>query len=348
MSRVRDIAGRLRRPRRRARLWVSARPYHAALGTLAVLLALTIGATLYTAGVARDEARRQNERDAATTVQTIERRLFAYSEALVAVRGLFEIDPQPSRARFAQFVHSLQLEERYPGVRVVSFARAIDATDAPRLTREVRGDASATRAGYPPFTVRPNGRRTRLVVLSYLEPIAGNEPALGFDLLSDPARARAVEITQSTGRPSATAPTRLVQDPSNRPAFVFMLAVRNVGGPLTSARTGRLLGVVTAAFAVDDLLDVILADRARGDDVEVYDVGPTSATTPKRPSRATVIYDRDGELQAPRPDAARAPVAIDVGGRRWLVYAAPRGGTPAAGVPWLVAGGCTLLSLLGS
>ncbi|MDX6718640.1 MAG: hypothetical protein QOJ63_894 [Solirubrobacteraceae bacterium] len=328
---------------------MAAHPYRWAALVLVLALCATAGASLYTVGVARDQAGQRADRDAALAVRTLDRRLVAYGEVLVAVRGLFEVDPHPSRARFAQFVASLQLDERYPGVRVLSFARAVDAVDAASFAREVRRDASAKPAGYPPFAVHPHGRRTRMMVLDYLEPVTGNEPALGFDLLTDPARARAVEITQTTGRPAATAPTRLIEDPTHRKAFVFMLAVRNLTGKPTSPRTGRLQGVVTAAFEVDDLLAGILADRTPEDDFEVYDVGETAAPAHPGPSRATAIYDTDGSLQALRRTASPdALIPIDVGGRRWLVYFAPRGAASTAGasVPGIVAGAGALASLL--
>lgn len=327
----------------------AARPYRWAAIALVVALGATAGASLYTAGVAHDHASQRVERDAALAVRTLDRRLVAYGEVLVAMRGLFDVDPRPTRARFAQFVASLQLDERYPGVRVIGFARAVDARGAVSLAREVRRDSTARSAGYPPVAVHPPGHRTRTMVLSYLAPVAGNEPALGFDLLTDAPRARTIDITQSTGRPAATAPTRLVQDPTDRKAFVFMLAVRDLGRKPTSARTGRLEGVVTASFEVDDLLAGVLADRRPEDDLEVYDVGETAAPTRQAASRANVIYDRDGSLQALRPAGSHALTPIDVGGRRWLVYFASRGAhasTPGASVPWIIAGGGTLASLL--
>jgi diguanylate cyclase (GGDEF)-like protein/PAS domain S-box-containing protein len=346
-SRLARRAGELPRA---ALVRVSARPFRWAALVLVVALGATAGASLYTAHVARRQVDHRVSRDAGLAVRALDRRLLAYGEMLVAVRGLFEVDPHPSRARFAQFVASLQLDERYPGVRVLSFARAVDAGHLPSLAREVRRDATAKPGGYPPFAVHPRGRRARMMVLEYLEPVAGNERALGFDLLSDPARERTIAISQSTGRPAATAPTRLVQDPTNRKAFVFMLAVRNLAATPTRPHAGALQGVVTAAFEVDDLLAGILADRMPEDDFEVYDVGESASSAGRAPSRATAIYDRDGSLRALRrtgsPDAL---IPIDVGGRRWLVYFAPRGAqasTPGAGVPWIVAGAGTLASLL--
>lgn len=331
-----------------------ARPLLWAALALAVLLAGTAVATVFTARVADDNARKRVERDGGAAVQALDRRLVAYGDVLVAVRGLLEVDPHPSRARFAKFVRSLQIEERYPGVRTVSFARSVDEV---ALSGYVRGQRKAPRGrtdGYPPFAVHPRRRHPRrLMVLDRLEPIAGNEKALGLDLLTNPARAAAVERTLNTGRPAASAPTQLVQDPSGRPGFVFMLAVRDIGGPLTSARTGRLHGVVTAAFNIDELLGGALATRAEDHELEVYDVGLSTASAHAAPLAANLIHDSDRTPDAARGvDRRRALLSpLDIGGRRWLVYYAPRGGhasAPGGELPWIVAVAGTLGSLLAS
>ena len=175
-------AAELLRLARGVRSRASERPVRWAASLLVALVAITAGATLYTAHVGRAQARQHADRDAELAVRTIDRRLVAYGEVLVAVRGLFELDPHPSRARFARFVSSLQLEARYPGVRVVSFAQVVEGDEIAGLTRSVRRDASARRAGYPRFRVHPASGPGRKVVLEYLDPIAGNERALGFDL----------------------------------------------------------------------------------------------------------------------------------------------------------------------
>lgn len=335
---------RLARSRRR----VAARPLRWAALTLAVLLAATAGATAFTARVADDNARKRVQRDGGAAVQALDRRLAAYGDVLVAVRGFFEVDPHPTRARFAKFVRSLQLEQRYPGVRAVSFASSVDEISR---TGYLRGQRAAA-GDYPPFAIHPaRPHPRRLMVLDRLEPIVGNEAALGLDLLGDPVRAAAVERTLNTGLPAATAPTQLVQDTGRRVAFVVMLAARDIDGPLTDARTGRLRGVVTAAFDVDELLGGVLGRLAGDYDLEVYDVGLSAASAHPAPSAANLIHDADGTVDAlGGVDARRALLSpLVVGGRRWLVYYEPRGAraaTPGGEVPWIVAVGGTLASLL--
>src|SRR6516162_7701307 len=53
--------------------------------------------------------------------------------------------------------------------------------------------------------------------VTYVEPLAGNEHIVGFDLFSETGRKTAVEETIETERVTATAPIRLVQEIGDQP-----------------------------------------------------------------------------------------------------------------------------------
>ena len=53
-----------------------------------------------------------------------------------------------------------------------------------------------------------------------MEPLHGNEAALGFDLASDPVRAGAIQMTLRNHAAAATTPIRLVQDPGDPTAII--------------------------------------------------------------------------------------------------------------------------------
>jgi len=314
------------------------------------MLAATAVATAYTSRIARHESRDHLVREADTTVQAIDRRMAAHGEVLRALRGLFQIDPHPSLDRFRKFVHSLRVEERYPGVRALSFARAVDSTQLASFDREARRRMAESTPAYSRFAIHPRGRRPHYVAVEYIEPLATNKAALGFDLLSEPARARATRSSQSSGQAAATAPLRVVQDRVASRALLLMLAVRDVGGSLASRRTGRFQGVVTGAFHVQDLIGSILGTQKRDFDLEIYDVGASAAASFDQPSRANSIYDLDHRLEGlRRPDGLHGTLrSLDVAGRRWVVYYALRGVAAPSGLrgSWWVAIGGTLASLL--
>ena len=330
-----ERARALRGPIRRAGLF--------ALGCLV----LTAVVTAFTASVSEREGRARVDREADSAVSAIEQRMLASSEILVAVRGLFETVGSPGRARFRQFMRSLQAGSRLPGLKVVGFADHVEPFEREAFERRVRRDARASGLPYPRFSLPPG--RGPQVVLDYLEPVAGNARTFGFDLLSEPRRRETVARTQRTGQPAASAPVRLVQD--GRRAFLYMLGVRRGSGSLRAPTTDRFRGVVSAGFDVRELLDNVVARGRKDFHLEAYDVGPASGASEGRPTRAGLLYDLDAAPEAlGRLDDRRAVIRhLDVGGRRWAIYYALRGGTATTAgdrLPFTVAVGGGLASLL--
>ena len=348
-----DSAQRLSALAARANRALAGEPRRWALGALSVLLAIVVAATWWAAHTTRNEARAHVEREASAAITTLERRLTAYTEVLVGLRGLFEIDPHPSHERFRRFVRSLQVQGRFPGIRAVTFAEAVPAFGAAAFERRLARATRRAAERYPAFRVHPRRHGEPQVVVDYVDPVAGNEEAVGYDLMSEPTRRHAVERTQQTGRPASTAPIQLIQDDARQSGFLIVLAVRNVGGPLTKLATGRLRGVVTAAFETDELLRAVQRERPGGADLEVFDVGLSADGHHAPPSAQSRTYDFDGVLRAPGEiDPTRGALRpIDVAGRRWLVYYEPSDDatfTSARRLPWLVGVGGALAALLAS
>ena len=61
--------------------------------------------------------------------------------------------------------------------------------------------------------------------VTYVEPLAGNEPALGFDLNSNPARQQAIKKAVLSGKTVISAPLKLVQEKQQQYGALLLLAV---------------------------------------------------------------------------------------------------------------------------
>lgn len=339
---------RARAPLRTLTLWATGGGGPALL-LLVVLLLATAATTVFVRANVTEDAREGMRRDAAAARRAIDDRIAAYTEILLGIKGHFEASDNVTHAEFQRFVGSLAVEERYPGVQVLAFAPGVRRFERERFSARVRRQVARSGIPYPRFRVHPPGNRARYVPVAYLEPVQGNEQAFGFDLLTGRARRDAVERTQHTGRPAATAPIRLVQEAGAQRGFLLMVAVRNRSASLADPTTLRFQGVVSAAFRMGDLLAGLLPREGEDFDLEIYDVGSGDARAPARPSTRNIAYDLDGSPDAPgRVDPDRASLtSLEVAGRRWAIYyeRLADAGT-AASAPWLVGGGGLLLSVL--
>jgi CHASE1-domain containing sensor protein len=108
----------------------------------------------------------------------------------------------------------------------------------------------------------PALQRSVYAPVLYMEPIVGNEAAVGFDLLSEPVRHDVLALARDMGTLSTTHRLTLVQDQRSRSGFLSARAVYRRGAALDSVeqRRAALIGYVSAVFWVDDLIEIGLAD----------------------------------------------------------------------------------------
>jgi signal transduction histidine kinase len=315
-----------RLPRRHRLRTVLRSEWAAVLAVAALGLTITGLGAKATSAVTGHNRRQLLERRAEQNRGLIDRRGASFAEVVHGLRGLFAASEVVSRREFRTFYDNERFAERYPGALAVSFARVVPAGQVASFEAAVRADTSLDGGGYPDFAVHPSGAADITYVVDYIEPMGSNQPALGFDLASEPARRVAVEEARDTGEAIATAPIRLVQDPAERPAVLLFLAVYDTDQlPVTgAARRRHFVGVATVAMRADDMLSAVLGTQ-RDVDVEVYDVGliVEKGNVALRPEN--LVYDSNPSRRAVNA-RHRASVDLDLGTRRWRLVTASRPG----------------------
>lgn len=174
----------------------------------------------------------------------------------------------------------------------------------------------------PQGNLRPVSPRPEYVVVAYIEPLAKNRGALGFDIFSNPVRAVAIDTARDTGRPAGTAPIDLVQDSGSQKGMLALVPVYAGGSDPGSepARRAALRGFAVGVYRLGDLL----AETFRGstwDSVDVSLIDVTERADPiviaDLPARNSAAADRIGGA----PAAITAP--LDVYGRSWELTVHP-------------------------
>jgi len=188
-----------------------------------------------------------------------------------AVRALFELKPDLSRADFARFVEGALA--RLPELHALEWIRRVPGAERDACEAAARAD------GVAGFEFREIGARGELVragereeywPVCYAEPAPDNASVLGFDLRSDPGRRETLGRAAATGRALATSPLRLAQPGEARLGFLVVMAVR---APETERAMERVRGWVLAVFRVQSLVERIFAPlTGRGLRVEIRDL----------------------------------------------------------------------------
>jgi PAS domain S-box-containing protein len=322
-------------------------------------LALAIGVFAYTRAQERERLTLLFERQATTLARSLQNRLDTYLDVLHALESFYASAPEVSRQAFHTFVqHAFA---RHPGLQALSWDRRVP--DEQRETYE----AAMRREGYRNFQITEQdghgqlvraARRPEYVVVSYIEPSAGNEQALGFDVASTPDRRDALQHARETGRPSATSGLTLVQEPSPPFGCLIFLPIYGRGLPRATPEERRqsLHGYVTGVFQVGPMVDAAL----QGLDREGIALWIEDEAAP--PGRRA-LYPSSGRPQSgtgrvldhgpgDEPTGMRREAAVELAGRRWVLRFAPTLAYLAARQslqPWVVlGGGLVFTSLLGA
>lgn len=177
----------------------------------------------------------------------------------------FSTSSTPSAAQFHHLVEKLL--QRFPLIQAVEWAPRIDASQ--RLTfeagRQINSPGFEVREADPTGHPRRAGERAQYYPVTYIEPLRGNEEAVGFDLGSEGNRNSAIEAATRSGGLTATAPIRLVQEKGEQAGVLLIFPVGD------GADSGVLLVVHRMSIFLEGLLapyrswiDVRLVDLETG------------------------------------------------------------------------------------
>jgi signal transduction histidine kinase/DNA-binding response OmpR family regulator len=240
----------------------------------------------------------------------VQNRMDAYAQILRGGASLVSANPAVTRAQWRSYYEGLQVAQRYPGVQTFLWVPRLDPASIPAF------EAAQRRQGLPHFRVWPPGPRAVMTAIAYVEPMNEvNARALGFDMYSEPVRRTALEHARTSGDAAITGKVKLVIERGSRTPWGFVMHVPVYGPDVTPGTAGRradaLLGFVSSAFRVDDLMHGILGSRLPETRLSIYD---GTAADP-----GLLMY----QDVRPRTDGASAlfveDIVLPVAGRPWLL-----------------------------
>ena len=198
----------------------------------------------------------------------------------------------------------------------------------PEADRE-RFESAAKQDGFSEFQFierAGDGRMTRAAgrpdyfPVYYLEPFAGNEAALGFDLGSSSTRLEALNRARDTGEMVATARITLVQETGNQFGFLIFVPIYRDGAPTgtITERRNNLEGFGLGVFRIGDLIEAPAGNEISSRTfVRVFD---ESAPADSRSLYPKLSDPEDGTIEQ---STLRVSQTVDVAGRDWLIEITP-------------------------
>jgi signal transduction histidine kinase/CheY-like chemotaxis protein/sensor domain CHASE-containing protein len=317
----------------------------ALVSLLACAVVASLFALLFTQVRAGEQRAYRTQMDtlASEKAALLRSRLASATQVLDTLVSLWEVDLVSSRQDFAVFARRALPE--HPELRAIEWVPRVNAADKAAYERAARDDGYADYASkdFEGGGGSPPGREVFPVY--YVEPVRGNEGALGVDLASDQERRAAMERARDSGRATATGIVHLVQGRGGDPGFLVFAPVYCRAASVASidGRRRALQGFVTGAFRFEDLARAAIADPSEDPiAITLVDAATGSVVGPMS-DRAFAIAgagQEDGYVPPPRP--------MEIAGRLWDVRLSPIGKRLAPvhlHSRWLmpIGVGCTLL-----
>ena len=285
---------------------------------LSLVLALLANHALYL------QTRKIHEQEFDLHVQDVLRainaRMRRHEQILLGGAGLFDASQTVSRDAWRTYVARLKLERNYPGIQGVGYAQIIPPEQLGPHTRAIQAE------GFPLYTVRPAGERALYTAIIYLEPFRDrNLAAFGYDMFSEPTRARAMRSAGESGETAITAKVKLVQETHGKAqaGFLMYVPVYRKNQPLGTPqeRWNALQGFVYSPYRVDDLMHGLRLGGAKPLSFRIFDG--------LEESEEALMYDAPEE--SPGPEASASPQftvarTIEAYGRNWTVRFRSRAG----------------------
>jgi PAS domain S-box-containing protein len=280
-----------------------------ALALLSVLCACFAARRQHFSNQARVAARLTE--DLQVIREQINERVRVFEYGLRGARGALIVAGSDSFTRhdFVKYSQSRDLHDEFPGSLGIGFVRRV-----PR-SQEAEFVAAARTNGWPAFAVREfaphDGER---LIIQYIEPLAPNLPALGFDIASEAQRRSAAWSAARSGEAMLTAPIELPQVQQGPKIGQLMLLPMYRGDqvPATQAeRDAQVFGWVYTPFSLHELLDTI---RVSSEEVTLALRDSTDA------SRAPFNMYRPALHAAPHD--LTSSIELRLYGRRWTVECA--------------------------
>jgi len=250
----------------------------------AVGLVQTAGGVVWQQSEVQTLGKTRFEQGAERIETEVKRRFTQPLYGLRGAAGVYAASKSVERGEFRAYVDSRDLPSEFPGIRGFGFIQRVQRSELEQFVAAERADDA------PYFSVRTSGNAPDLFVIKFLEPLADNVAAWGFDVGQEPVRREGAERAVATGKPALTGSITLVQDGKKALGFLYYLPIYRPGtDPATPAqRAAALAGLLYAPIATAELMKGVDGVADGTIDIELFQGDTTQASN--------LLFDSDNHL----------------------------------------------------
>jgi diguanylate cyclase (GGDEF)-like protein/PAS domain S-box-containing protein len=252
-------------------------------------------------------------------------------EVMKSMGAYFEADNDIAREEFTIFIKHIQ--DMAPGVQALEWV--------PRVSAAQRAHYEAQARKFVPsftFTERqadgkfaPRRVSGEYLPIYYIEPYAGNEFALGFDIASHPARRAVMQLARDSGKLQVSPRFLLLKEQG----FILFYPVykKNTVSRSVLERRNNFKGLAVGVFRVKEAVETALKQLPPGGlDIGLYE--------DERRSPQQLLYwhasrTRSSALATGKPNPLEHVAPLKIAGQSWSLRLTPAPGYFTTPIPWV-------------
>lgn len=234
-------------------------------------------------------------------IMLITERLAIYERGLMGFRSAINASGGEvySRKEFKNYVNGLDMQRTFPGAHGFGFVRRVPKESEENFILDFFKEWDAS------YSINQiNEHDNDKWIIERLEPLNGNEKAIGLDIASEASRHQAISMAMKTNKPTLTPPITL-QQAKDKPNMGFLLVI-----PISSNKKPYdIIGLAYLPLLIDEILSSYI--MTSGDFVvKLTDISNDSNANMFYTNKSTGDVTIDGLYQY---------MEIGVYGRKWRV-----------------------------
>ena len=306
------------------RLW-----RHDLVVSIILVAGLVAGVGLFQMGRADERAHYHGafERRATLRHALIREVLGRYQDTMFGLSAVFTVQTGVSAEEFTRIGE--RIADRISGIQALEWVPVVKHDDRTQVEAALRQSYGGRVAEFVEFGAdgRPQraADRPSYYPILYVQPLSGNERALGYDLMSGPTLPF-LEKARQTRQVIVTAPIRLVQEDGDDEAGVVMICPVFRDGS-DAPNQGTFAGYLQGVFRVGDLLETTHG-RDHDPALEMLFVDASEQNVPRRVLRYFPAEEGPDHIVSEEGfrDGLTREFSLPFGQRDWRVVFRPRPG----------------------
>ena len=251
---------------------------HHLIGLLVFCFCMMVSISLFYVTHEWEKTRFEYEFDRHVQIQVarIHKRFNEYQAVVQFVAHFMDNTVGATRKEFKGFVTNVL--NSYPGMQAISWN--------PRIKNDQRliYESAARKDGFQAFnfteknkqgTIIKATERSEYIVVYYMEPMQGNEAALGYDIRSNSVIHEAIKKATDSGKLWITDSIKLVQEKESQAGILMLQPIYKLWVPLETITDRRkyLEGFVVGVIRVGQVIETVLDKQSQAImNINIYDI----------------------------------------------------------------------------